>query len=200
MAQGLKPSEILEAYNVYGHKPGPVIRMLEHYGFQQINGDEGTKHQKFKHREYSDIPFVTMPFGSGTLDPAKVKDAAKACMRVKELNTLRRFGEALEEIPDWVAETIPKDFSQRTEANVLRAIADTNGQIGRGYAIKYKDKKLSLTSLEYPERSMSFSVTERDRRTRENFTRVFTEFDRDICESVQTIRAEYNADVEKLAS
>jgi len=199
----LKPYEILEAYSVYGHKPGPIIRMLEHYGFEQVNVKGGNKdHRKFKHREYSsDIPFVSIPFGSSyVLDPAYVKETAEACMEVKRLNALRRFGENLAPIPDWVAATIPQEFSQRIEANVLRVIADPNGEIGRGYSIKCKDKKLTLTSLEYPERSMTFSVTEGDRKTKENFTRMFAEFDLEICASTEELRAKYNTGIEELGS
>lgn len=85
----LDPEEILNG-GQYSKKPREVANMLERHGFVLVRAK---KHDVYKHPHFDEIPFRTLAHSNNSdVDPGAVVDAAKACMRVKELNAARRAG------------------------------------------------------------------------------------------------------------
>jgi len=147
----LKPYELLERGQV-GIKPQDLIHMLEHYGFEHQNsGGHTSSHRKFHHREFGKtVPVVTVSYNKGDVDPAQVKDAAKACMRVKVLNAARKAGGALDALPEWLVQAFGPEFKQTVDANnVLRLTHGLNGSPARSYEIRNEKGVLRVQSVEF---------------------------------------------------
>jgi hypothetical protein len=149
----LKPYELLER-NPVGIKQAQVRAMLEHHGFCRANVGKSSPHMKFVHREFGrSVPVVQLPVHNNgyDLEPAFVRDAAKACMRVIELDAARKAGgRALDALPEWLAQAFGPEFKQEVDAtNVLRLTHGLNGSPARSYEIRNEKGVLRVQSVEF---------------------------------------------------
>jgi hypothetical protein len=149
----LKPYELL-ARDPVGIKHAQVKAMLEHYGFRRDNVGKSSPHMKFVHREFGkSVPVVQLPVHNNgyDLEPAFVRDAAKACIRVDEMNAARKAGgRALDALPEWLAGAFGPEFKQAVDAtNVLRLTHGLNGSPARSYEIRNEKGVLRVQSVEF---------------------------------------------------
>lgn len=86
----LDPENIVKNGGQYGKSPQEVMAMLLHHGFEKKK--RGHALTRFVHPKHPCLQEFNVAHNKNTVDAGLTYDAAKLCMRVKELDAAREAG------------------------------------------------------------------------------------------------------------